>query len=128
MPMGDAKQNGRNRRAGKAWERDIEQGARQRGYDADRTRDTGTKDQGDLCIRVGGQFVVVEAKNAALQPGPFVEEALLEAKHFAELRSLPAERVHPVVFVKRRGKADIGEAFALTTIDEYLRLVSAAAS
>ncbi|MGL5825579.1 MAG: hypothetical protein ACRCYU_12325 [Nocardioides sp.] len=123
-----AKRNARNRSAGKAWERAIEQGARELGFDADRTRDTGTFDQGDLAIRVGGQFVIVEAKNAAFQPGPFVEEALVEAKHFAELRNLPADRVHPVVFVKRRGVGGIERAFALTTIGEYLRLVKAAAS
>lgn len=123
-----ARQNRRNRGAGKAWERAIEVEGRQMGFDVDRTRDTGTKDQGDLVIREGGQYVVVEAKNAALQPGPFVEEALLEAKHFAEFRGLPAERVHPVVFIKRRGVGSIGKAFALTTIDEYLRLVKAAGS
>lgn len=124
-----ARRNRRNRAAGKDWERTIEVEARLLGFDADRTRDTGTKDQGDLAIRAGSQFVIVEAKNTAkLEAGPFVEEALLEAKHFAELRGLPAERVHPVVFVKRRGKGGMAEAFALTTIEEYLRLVKAAAS
>lgn len=123
-----ARQNARNRRAGKAWERDIEQQGRLLGFDVDRTRDTGLKDQGDLVIRESGLFVVVEAKNAKLTPGPFVEEALLEAKHFAEFRNLDPERVHPVVFVKRRGVAAIGPAFALTTIEEYLRLVKAAGS
>lgn len=98
------------------------------GFDVDRTRDTGTKDQGDLVIREGGQYVVVEAKNAKLEPGPFVEEALIEAKHFAEFRGLSEERVHPVVFIKRRGVGGIAKAFALTTIEEYLRLVKAAGS
>lgn len=119
-----AKRNARNRGAGKRWEKEIEDGGRALGIDTDRTRDTGTKDQGDLVMRVdGGQYVVIEAKNAALQPGPFVEEALVEAKHFAELRGLPAERVHPVVFVKRRGKNFL-DSFALITVREYLRLVS----
>ncbi|MGL5852637.1 MAG: hypothetical protein ACRCZD_17800 [Phycicoccus sp.] len=117
-----------NKRKGASWETLLESEARLLGFEADRLRLAGSKDQGDLAIRVGGQFVIVEAKNAAFQPGPFVEEALVEAKHFAELRNLPADRVHPVAFVKRRGVGGIERAFALTTIGEYLRLVKAAAS
>jgi hypothetical protein len=119
-----AKRNARNRGAGKRWEKEIEDGGRALGIDTDRTRDTGTKDQGDLVMRVdGGKFVVIEAKNAKFEPGPFVEEALVEAKHFAEFRKLDASRVHPVVFVKRRGKNFL-DSFALITVREYLRLVS----
>lgn len=123
-----ARQNARNRRAGKAWERDLEQQGRKLGHDIDRTRDTGLKDQGDLVIRSGGRYFVVEAKNAKLQPGPFVDEALLEAKHFAEFRGLDEERVHPVVFVKKAGKSDIRDGLALLPIGEYLRLVKAVGS
>lgn len=117
-----AKRNARNRGAGKRWEAEIEKGGRELGIDTDRTRDTGVKDQGDLVMRTGGSYLVIEAKNAKLEPGPFVEEALVEAKHFAELRGLDAELVHPVVFVKRRGKNFL-DSFALITIREYLRLV-----
>jgi len=123
-----AKRNARNRGAGKRWEKEIEDGGRASGIDTDRTRDTGTKDQGDLVMRPGGgKFVVIEAKNAKLEPGPFVEEALIEAAHFAELRGLDPANVHPVVFVKRRGKGFL-DSFALTTTREYLRLVKGEAS
>lgn len=117
-----AARNKRNRGAGKRWEKEIEVGGRAAGIDTERTRDSGTKDQGDLVMRAAGKFIVIEAKNAALQPGPFVEEALLEAQHFGEFRGLDPASVHPVVFVKRRGKGFL-DSFALTTVREYLRLV-----
>lgn len=117
-----AKRNARNRRAGKDWERTIEVEGRKMGFDVDRTRDTGIQDQGDLALRHNGKLVVIEAKNAKFEPGPFVEEALLEAQHFATKRGL-AEAPHAVAFVKRRGKGGLVEHFALTTIGEYLRLV-----
>lgn len=117
-----AARNKRNRGAGKRWEKEILDGGRAQGLDTERTRDTGTKDEGDLVIRHAGKFVVIEAKNAAFQPGPFVEEALLEAGHFAEHRGLDPASVHPVAFVKRRGKNFL-DSFALTTVREYLRLI-----
>lgn len=97
-------------------------GVRAAGFDYERTRDTGTKDEGDGVIRSGGKFYVVEAKNAKLSPTEFLNEAHLEAKHFAEHRLLDQDKVHPVVFVKRRGKK-FEEGLALLTIGEYLRLV-----
>lgn len=120
-----AARNKRNRGAGKRWEAEVLKGGREAGFDTERTRDTGTNDEGDLVIRSGGKYVVIEAKNAAFQPGPFVEEALIEAQHFAEHRGLDPAKVHPVAFVKRRG-AGFRKAFALTTVEEYLRLVEQA--
>lgn len=117
-----SKQNKRNRTAGKSWERDIMQGARTWGVDYERTRDTGTKDEGDGVIRQGGHYIVVEAKNAKLEPTGFIRESEVEAEHFAEHRNLPRDLVHPVVFVKRRGKGFL-DGMALMTIGEYLRLV-----
>lgn len=122
-----AKRNARNRGAGKRWEKEILDGGRAEGIDTERTRDTGTKDEGDLALRLGGRFHVIEAKNAKLEPTAFLAEAELEGKHFAEHRNLPTEVVHPVVFVKRRGKGFL-DGLALLTIREYLRLARAAGS
>lgn len=119
-----ARRNARNRARGKTWERTIEVEGRKLGFDIDRTRDTGTHDQGDLALRYLGKTIVIEAKNAAFQPGPFVEEAILEATNYANKRNSPT-LPHAVVFVKRRGKGGLEEHFALTTVGEYLRLVSA---
>ena len=121
--MTTVKRNATNRQRGKSWERDIETYARDLGLDADRTRDTGTLDQGDIAIRTGGSVVVVEAKNTAkFTPGPFGEEALREARQFAERRGWDEGRILPVVFVKRRQKGT-SQGFALTTIEAYLDLV-----
>lgn len=115
-----ARRNARNRGAGKRWEKEIEVGGRAVKVDTERTRDTGTKDQGDEVMRIDGKYVVIEAKNAAFQPA-FWDEAAVEAKHFAEFRNLDAERVYPVVFLKRRGKGFL-DSLAVVSIREYLRL------
>ena len=50
-----AARNRRNRGAGKRWEKEILDGGRGAGIDTERTRDTGTKDEGDLVLRIGGR-------------------------------------------------------------------------
>jgi hypothetical protein len=122
-----AKRNARNRGAGKRWEREIRDGGRAEGIDTEHTRDTGTKDEGDLVLRVGGRFHVVEAKNAKLAPTEFLREAAVEAEHFAEARKLPGEVVHPVVFVKR-ARFGFLDGLALLTVRDYLKLAKAAGS
>lgn len=118
-----AARNKRNRQAGKRWEAEIRDGGRSTfGLDIERTRDTGTNDEGDLVIREGGHYFVIEAKNAKLEPTPFLSEASLEASNFAKHRGLPAEVVHPAVFVKRRQKGLAG-GLVLLTVEEYVRLI-----
>lgn len=95
---------------------------REAGFDTERTRDTGTKDEGDHVIRHGGRYFVIEAKNAKLAPTDFLRQADIEAKHFAEHRGLGQDKVHPVAFVKRRGMGTL-DGLALLTIREYLRLI-----
>ena len=117
-----AARNKRNRGAGKRWEKEILDGARAQGFDTERTRDTGMKDEGDHVIRHGGHYFVIEAKNAKLEPTPFLREAATEAAHFAENRKLAEDVVHPVVFVKRRGFGFL-DAIAMMTVRDFLTLI-----
>lgn len=117
------RQNRRNRQAGKTWERDILNYCREYGFDTERTRDTGTKDEGDLVLRHGGRYYVVEAKNARMEPTGFLNEAEVEREHFRQHRNLYDTDVSGVVFVKRRGKGSAGDGIALMTIDQYLDLI-----
>lgn len=118
-----AARNKRNRSAGKRWEAEVRDGGRQAyGLDIERTRDTGTNDEGDLVIREGGHYFVIEAKNAKLEPTGFLAEAEVEAKNYAKRRGLPSEIVHPAVFVKRRQKG-LKDGLVLLTVNEYVRLI-----
>ncbi len=117
-----ASRNKRNRGAGKRFEKEILDGLRAAGEDVEKLRDTGTRDEGDLVVREGdGYFTVIEAKNAKFEPGVFMAEAELEARHFAEHRGLAADKVTPVAIVKRRGHG-IRKAYVLTTVEHYFDL------
>lgn len=121
--MSIAKRNAANRRKGKSWEHDIEVQLRELGFKIDRTRDSGEKDQGDLAIDFGDLAVVVEAKNAGkFEPGPFLNEAHLEAIHYAEKRPY-YKRAFGVVFGKRRGKGKVVDGFALMDIGTAMELM-----
>ena len=117
------KRNRANRRRGKTWESEIRNGLRSAGIDVETLRQTGTKDEGDLVVRrPDGKHVVVEAKNAAFQPGTFIGEAEVEALHYAEHRPhLSPDDVTPIVIVKRRG-ANWKKAYVLTTVEHYFDL------
>ena len=114
-----------NKARGARWEIDITKGLREQGYDAERVHLNGAEDEGDVTVRKGGRYFIVEAKNAALKPTEFLRQASLEAEHFASHRSLDRGLVHPVVFVKR-ARLPFDQGLALLTIEEYLRLVDLA--
>ena len=118
--------NKANRGKGKRWESELREGFRKEcGFDIEKLRDTGAKDEGDLVLRdiVDGEtfFTVIEAKNAKFEPGVFMAEAELEGKHFAEHRGLDADKVTPVAIVKRRGHG-FRKAYVLTTVEHYFDL------
>lgn len=119
--MGDAATNKRNKRAGAAWESKLLDELRAEGFDVERLRLSGAKDEGDLVLRLGGQrFIVIEAKAGAMHPADFVRQATEEAKHFSERRGLPITAdVQGIAVVKARGKG-WRDAYALTTLGEYL--------
>ncbi|MFC0622797.1 hypothetical protein [Kribbella deserti] len=116
--------NQANRRRGRRWEAALRDGLRSYGFDAERLRDTGNRDEGDLVVRMSGSHVVIEAKDTAMRAGPFVDEAHLEANHFAEHRGLDVDDVEGIVIVKRRGRG-FRKAFVLTTVEDYFQLPEA---
>lgn len=122
-----AKRNNRNRTAGAAWERRIEQDGRAAFIDTERTRNSGVQDQGDLVMRINGRYHVIEAKNVArVNMTDFVRQANEEAIVFAARRGIDVDRVHPVAFIKKQGAASALEGFALMSVAEYLRLAGTA--
>lgn len=107
-----------NRRKGAAFETALVEYFRRKGEHCERLPLTGALDEGDLYLLDGGEYTVIEAKNAAMDPAGFTAQARLEARNFAAKRGLPIERVQGIVIVKRRGKG-VGDSYVLTTLDEY---------
>ncbi len=110
--------------AGKKWEADSREGFRANGLDTEHHRDTGTKDQGDLAIRVGKYHFVAEVKNAKLNVTDFLRQATEEARNYAEARSsyLDPDRVFCFVNWKRRGMSFMGGVVMLD-METWLRIL-----
>ncbi|MFI0985003.1 hypothetical protein [Streptomyces exfoliatus] len=121
--MADASaRNKTNKRKGAAWETELLTGLRSVGEDVERLRLVGAEDEGDLVVREpGGTFLIVEAKNARFEPGPFLDEAERERRNFAQHRDLDPRDVDSIVVVKRRGKG-WRKAFVLTTVEDFFEL------
>ncbi|MFJ1932602.1 hypothetical protein ACIOGZ_07980 [Kitasatospora sp. NPDC088160] len=126
-----AARNRRNRRRGSNWEAELRDGLRAHKTDIERLRLTGAEDEGDHVVRRPAPvrhrpFVVIEAKNAKLEPAQFIAEALRERDAFARRRGLDPADVDAIVAVRRRG-ASWRRAYVLTTVEEYFDLPPEAA-
>ncbi len=114
--------NRKNKRDGADWEIALETNLRAEGFDVERLRTKGKNDEGDLVIReADGTRLIIEAKNAAFQPGTFIAEAETERANYAKHHNVPADQVDSIVVVKRRGQ-NWRKAFVLTTLEDYLGL------
>ncbi|MGW7434744.1 hypothetical protein [Streptomyces sp. NPDC054849] len=116
-----AARNKRNKRKGSQWETDLREGLRGEGFDVESLRLAGTEDEGDMVIRLAGEFLVIEAKNAKFEPSTFVREAGVERLNFAKHRGLDERAVSSIAVVKARGK-NWRQAYVLTTLENYLGL------
>ena len=96
---------------GATYETDIRDYFRGLGYDAERLARTGARDEGDVAIRSDflGSVGVLECKapgaSGRIDLSGWTKEAQLEAKHYAEARSLSEDSILPAVLIKARGKA-----------------------
>lgn len=115
-----SKRNKAAKRRGAQWETDLLTYFRQRGLLAERLPKTGVKDEGDLWVHGGNmdRYCVVEAKNAArITLSEWVEEAKLEAAHFAAARGLTF--ANPIVVIKRRNHG-VERAYVVQELDDWL--------
>lgn len=109
-----------NRAKGKRWEHDLLAYLREAGLDAEALRLAGTKDQGDIVVRLDRNMrVIVEAKNSAMQPSVYVGEAQIEAGNYASARGFDRDSVLPVAVVKRR-QAHTSRAYCLIELHELV--------
>ena len=85
----------------------------------ERRRMSGANDRGDIAgLRHMGQRIVVECKDygGRLMPGPWVEEAHIEAGNDSALLG--------IVVAKRRGTTDPGSQFVLMTLNDLVALLT----
>lgn len=115
-----------NARKGALFETDLLTYLRTAGYPVERLPKTGKEDECDLVVSSGAyprsqgaRFEVIEAKNRTRLDLPqWIRERDIGVVNFAKHRSLPVSDVSGVVVIKRR-MARIGQAFVLTTVDDY---------
>jgi len=120
----DSKQSRANKRKGATWETDLVEYFRDKDFNpVERLRLTGSSDEGDLWLWAPDiqTFIVVEAKNEkSFKPGPWIQEAVEEAKNWVKKRkSTPAVGI---VIAKRR-QASIGKSFVIMELDTFVEVV-----
>ncbi len=108
---------------GSRFESDFVKHMRGLGYDVERLRQSGARDEGDAVWRNGGIPVVFELKaTKAVNMTDFVRQAETEAFNYAKSRHI--EVPFFAVLVKKRN-APMREAFVILPLYEYLRQVGA---
>lgn len=109
---------------GGRYERELLDYLREKGHDAERLRLTGTKDEGDLLLRLSlDRRIVIEAKNRKqMNLAGWLEEASAEAYNYADHRRIDLDLVNYAVIHKRKGK---GVQFSYVTLPlhEYLEQI-----
>lgn len=111
-----------NKRKGAEFELDILKKLRPMGYDIERLRLTGTQDEGDLVLKIGGLAYIIEAKNVAKADlGGWVREAEVEAGHYADHRGI--QLPHFLVIHKRRNHS-ILDSYVTTPLRQWLTQVN----
>ena len=114
-----------SKRRGAQWETDIRNYLRDLGFDTEPLKLSGSADEGDLVVRLGKRYVVIEAKNEATIDLPgYLREAGAEGVNFAAHRpAVSAGQVYPVAIVKARGKG-VDEGYAVMQVSEMVRLLA----
>ena len=117
-----------SKQRGTAWETGLVRYLREQGLDADRLRQTGKNDEGDIALRVSDRHVplshrfILEAKaTARVNLAGWIAEAELEAENYAKHRGIEVPGF--VVAYKRRNHST-GKSYIITTLDEWLRQVA----
>lgn len=98
---------------GRKWENDVVDLFKAHGFNAERRRQRGSADAGDIAVH--GLPLVVEAK---------CEKNISLASYMDELKSETGPNDTGAVFAKRRGKGS-HEAYVLTSVETFMELLKA---
>lgn len=106
---------------GTAFEKAVQDFLRGRGFDVDRLRTTGAKDEGDLAVREGNFIDLLECKaTKCLDASGFMLQAMVERDNYASSRGLSTGIVLPYVVWKRRSRP-VSEALIISTLGEFFQ-------
>jgi Holliday junction resolvase len=106
-------------RKGAAFEISVLKWLRSKNVIAERMRLVGKKDEGDIVAIIAGKPYVLELKNRkAISLPAFWDEAVKEAKNFAEARGL--EQIPPAFVIVKRRNASIERAFVIQDLESWL--------
>jgi len=98
-----------NKRKGSKFEIDVLKWFRGKGYNAERLRLAGSKDEGDLVVYVAGTPYLFECKaTKAMDLPQFWRELQTEVINYAAARNMSASPIGYVLVKRRNGKIEDG--------------------
>ena len=110
----------KNKAKGSKFETDVMKWLRSKGYTAERLRQAGAKDEGDVVAFLEGTAIILELKaTKKLDLPQFWREAEVEAENYAKARGLK-EVPYKFVVVKRR-QAGIDKAWVVEDFEQWTK-------
>lgn len=113
----------KNGRKGSLFETTVLKWLRSKNVVAERLTKAGAKDEGDIVVMANGKTYILELKaTKALKLPEFWSEAVVEAKHYAEARSI--SEVPPSYVIIKRRMAGINQAWVVEDFDQWIKKVT----
>lgn len=107
-----------NKHKGSTFELDVLKWFRKKGYNAERLRLAGSKDEGDLVVYVAGKPYLFECKATKKIDLPqFWRELQAEVINYAAARDMAANPIGYVIVKKRNGSID--DAWVIQTLKQW---------
>jgi Holliday junction resolvase len=108
-----------NGRKGALFETSVMKWLRDRGVSAEKLRQAGSKDEGDIVCVVANKTYIFELKNRkAITLPAFWDEAITEAKNYAKARGL--EQTPPAYVIIKRRNAGIEKSWVVQDLEQWL--------
>jgi Holliday junction resolvase len=113
----------KNGRKGSLFETTVLKWLRSKNVMAERLTKAGAKDEGDIVVIANGKTYILELKaTKALKLPEFWNEAVVEAKNYADARSI-GEVPESYVIIKRR-MAGINQSWVVQDFDQWIKKVT----
>lgn len=113
----------KNGRKGSLFETTVLKWLRSKNVMAERLTKAGAKDEGDIVVIANGKTYILELKaTKALKLPEFWNEAVVEAKNYADARSI-SEVPESYVIIKRR-MAGINQSWVVQDFDQWIKKVT----
>jgi Holliday junction resolvase len=108
----------KNKAKGSKFETDVMKWLRSKGYTAERLRQAGAKDEGDLVVYVAGTPYLFECKATKKFDLPqFWRELQVEVLNYAEARNITVGPIGYVIVKRRNGGID--DAWVIQSLDQW---------